>query len=68
MPAKARSTRTKDQVMTKKSDYLQKVINLLEEYPRFLVVTCDNIGSKLMQTIRLSLRPLGAQLLMGKNV
>jgi len=67
MPAKARSTRTKEQVITKKSDYLQKVISLLEEYPRFLVVTCDNIGSKLMQTIRLSLRPLGAKLLMGKN-
>jgi len=46
---------------------LAKVIALLEEYPRFLVVTCDNIGSKLMQTIRLSLRPLGAKLLMGKN-
>jgi len=67
MPAKARSTRTKEQVITKKSDYLAKVISLLEEYPRFLVVTCDNIGSKLMQTIRLSLRPLGAKLLMGKN-
>jgi len=67
MPAKARSTRTKEQVITKKTDYLAKVIALLEEYPRFLVVTCDNIGSKLMQTIRLSLRPLGAKLLMGKN-
>jgi len=67
MPAKARSTRTKEQVITKKTDYLARVIALLEEYPRFLVVTCDNIGSKLMQTIRLSLRPLGAKLLMGKN-
>jgi len=67
MPAKARSTRTKEQVLTKKTDYLAKVIALLEEYPRFLVVTCDNIGSKLMQTIRLSLRPLDAKLLMGKN-
>jgi len=67
MPAKARSTRTKEQVTQKKSDYLDKVVKVLEEYPRFLVVTCDNIGSKLMQTIRLSLRPLGAKLLMGKN-
>jgi len=67
MPAKARSTRTREQVITKKADYLAKVISLLEEYPRFLVVTCDNIGSKLMQSIRLSLRPLGAKLLMGKN-
>jgi len=67
MPAKARSTRTKDQVTTKKSDYIEKVIRTLEEYPRFLVVTCDNIGSKHMQNIRLSLRASGSVLLMGKN-
>jgi len=67
MPAKARSARTKEQVLGKKADYLAKVISILEEYPRFLIVTCDNIGSKLMQHIRLSLRPLGAKLLMGKN-
>jgi len=67
MPAKARSTRTKEQVTQKKSDYLDKVIKVLEEYPRFLIVTCDNIGSKLMQEIRLNLRKSGSVLLMGKN-
>jgi len=67
MPAKGRSTRTKDQVQVKKADYLAKVVRCLEEYPRFLVVTCDNIGSKHMQEIRLSLRPSGSVLLMGKN-
>jgi len=67
MPAKARSTRTKEEVQGKKLDYIQKVQRLLEEYPRFLIVTCDNIGSKLMQDIRLSLRPSGSVLLMGKN-
>jgi large subunit ribosomal protein LP0 len=67
MPAKARSTRTKDQVTEKKSDYIDKVVQYLEEYPRFLVVTCDNIGSKQMQKIRLSLRESGSILLMGKN-
>jgi large subunit ribosomal protein LP0 len=67
MPAKARSTRTKEQVFQKKADYLQKVISLLEEYPRFLIVTCDNIGSKLMQEIRLSLRKTNSVILMGKN-
>jgi len=67
MPAKARSTRTKEQVKAGKADYIAKVVSLLEEYPRFLVVSCDNIGSKLMQTIRLSLRPQGARILMGKN-
>jgi large subunit ribosomal protein LP0 len=67
MPAKARSTRTKEEVQGKKLDYIKKVQRLLEEYPRFLIVTCDNIGSKLMQDIRLSLRPSGGVLLMGKN-
>jgi len=67
MPAKGRSTRTKDQVQVKKADYLARVVRYLEEYPRFLVVTCDNIGSKHMQEIRLSLRPSGSVLLMGKN-
>jgi len=67
MPAKSRSEKTKQEVITKKSDYLAKVISLLEEYPRFLIVTCDNIGSKLMQNIRVSLRAQGAKVLMGKN-
>jgi large subunit ribosomal protein LP0 len=67
MPAKSRASRTKEQVLTKKSDYLAKVIRLLEEYPRFLIVTCDNIGSKLLQSIRLSLRQMDAVVLMGKN-
>jgi len=67
MPAKSRSEKTKQEVITKKADYLAKVISLLEEYPRFLIVTCDNIGSKLMQNIRLSLRAQGAKVLMGKN-
>jgi len=67
MPAKTRASKTKQEVLTRKSDYLAKVISLLEEYPRFLIVTCDNIGSKLMQNIRLSLRPIGAKVLMGKN-
>jgi len=67
MPARARATKTKEEITAKKLNYITKVQRLLEEYPRFLVVTCDNIGSKLMQRIRLSLRPKGAIVLMGKN-
>jgi len=66
MPAKARTTRTKEEVLGKKNDYIEKLLILLEEYPRILMCTCDNIGSKHMQQIRLSLRGNGA-LLMGKN-
>jgi large subunit ribosomal protein LP0 len=67
MPAETKSNRSKLQVLKKKEDYLDKVVALLEEYPKFLIVNCDNIGSKLMQDIRRSLRPSKSVLLMGKN-
>lgn len=38
----------------------------MEEYPRIVLVTCDNIGSKHMQTIRIGLRGR-AVMLLGKN-
>jgi large subunit ribosomal protein LP0 len=51
---------------TKKMEYMQKLIKMMEEYPRIVLVTCDNIGSTHMQRIRISLRGRGV-LLMGKN-
>jgi len=50
----------------KKTDYMKKLIGLMEEYPRLVMVTCDNIGSHHMQRIRTSLRGR-AVILMGKN-
>jgi large subunit ribosomal protein LP0 len=50
----------------KKMDYMNKLKSFMEEYPRIILVTCDNIGSKHMQKIRSSLRGR-AVLLMGKN-
>jgi large subunit ribosomal protein LP0 len=50
----------------KKLEYMKKLTALMEEYPRIVLVTCDNIGSKHMQTIRKGLRGR-AVLLMGKN-
>jgi len=67
MPAKARNTRTKEQIQEKKTNYMAKVSKYLENFPRFLIVTCDNIASTHMQNIRISLREVGAVLLMGKN-
>jgi large subunit ribosomal protein LP0 len=67
MPAKARSTRTKEEVTQKKINYIEKVIGLLEEYPRFLIVSCDNVGSKFIQQIRVRIRSSQSVLLMGKN-
>jgi large subunit ribosomal protein LP0 len=67
MPAKKRALYSKEQLRQKKAKYMERTQSLLEEYPRFLIVTCDFIGSKHMQNVRLSLRPSGSQLLMGKN-
>jgi len=50
----------------KKIAYAAKLQQLLEEYPKILVVNCDNVGSYQMQKIRMSLRGK-AVLLMGKN-
>jgi len=50
----------------KKLEYMEKLVSLLEEYPRLFLVGCDNIGSHHMQRIRISLRGR-AVFLMGKN-
>lgn len=50
----------------KKVEYFERLVSYLEEYPRILIVSCDNIGSAHMQKIRKSLRGK-AVLLMGKN-
>jgi len=50
----------------KKLEYMKKFVDLLEAYPRAVLVTVDNIGSSHMQRIRLALRGK-AVLLLGKN-
>jgi len=52
--------------LAKKMDYMNKLKSFMEEYPRIILVTCDNIGSKHMQQIRTGLRGR-ATVLMGKN-
>jgi len=49
-----------------KADYIVKMIQLLDEYPKCFIVRADNVGSKQMQQIRISLRGHGV-VLMGKN-
>ncbi|GAB6019089.1 60S acidic ribosomal protein P0 [Chamberlinius hualienensis] len=51
---------------TWKSNYFLKLVQLLDEYPKCFVVGVDNVGSKQMQQIRISLRGHGV-VLMGKN-
>ncbi|XP_063979525.1 large ribosomal subunit protein uL10 [Diachasmimorpha longicaudata] len=49
-----------------KSNYFTKLIQLLDDYPKCFIVGADNVGSKQMQQIRMSLRGT-AVVLMGKN-
>jgi len=49
-----------------KNKYFQKIIRLLDEYPKCFIVGADNVGSSQMQKIRISLRG-HAIVLMGKN-
>jgi len=51
---------------TWKSNYFLKLVQLMDEFPKCFIVGVDNVGSKQMQQIRLSLRGT-AVLLMGKN-
>lgn len=49
-----------------KANYFLKIVQLLDEYPKCFLVNADNVGSKQMQQIRMSLRG-HAIVLMGKN-
>jgi len=50
----------------KKQAYFTKLIELLEEYPKIIIVGADHVGSNQMQKIRVALRGK-AVILMGKN-
>merc|ERR1711874_964918 len=56
----------KEDKSTWKSNYFERLISLLDEYPRCFMVGVDNVGSKQMQKIRIALRG-HAEVLMGKN-
>jgi len=53
-------------VSDKKREYASRLRTLLQENRSVLIVECDNVGSKQMQSIRISLRGT-ATILMGKN-
>lgn len=56
----------KEDRRTWKKKYFDKIVRLLNEYPKCFIVNADNVGSKQMQKIRISLRG-HAEILMGKN-
>lgn len=49
-----------------KTNYFQRIENLIEQFPTCFLVSADNVGSKQMQQIRIALRGKG-EVLMGKN-
>ncbi|EGD81541.1 arbp-prov protein [Salpingoeca rosetta] len=51
---------------TWKKNYFAKLKSFLAEYPKILIVNCDNVGSKQLQNIRLALRG-SCEILFGKN-
>eukprot|EP00054_Salpingoeca_dolichothecata_P031369 m.263289 g.263289 ORF g.263289 m.263289 type:complete len:313 (+) comp26871_c0_seq1:69-1007(+) len=51
---------------TWKANYFVKLLRLLDEYPKIILVGVDNVGSKQIQDIRMTLRGK-AEILMGKN-
>lgn len=53
--------------LAKKRVYFEKIDGLLKEYSSLLIVHADNVSSRQMQDIRISLRGR-AVLLFGKNV
>nr|AHW80376.1 ribosomol protein P0L10e [Cerebratulus lacteus] len=59
----------KEDRATWKSNYFMKIIRLLDEFPRCLIVSADNVGSKQMQHIRAALRQEESEsvILFGKN-
>lgn len=61
-------TKTRAEVRKKKYALWVKLWNCVDKYKKVLVVKCDNISASIFHNIRQAIRPLGATLVMGKNV
>jgi len=51
---------------SRKQEYFGKLVKLVDEYPKIVIVGADNVGSTQLQKIRIALRGKGV-VLMGKN-
>jgi len=60
--------KNREEVRKKKYALWMKLWDCVDKYKKILVVKCDNISATIFHDIRQSLRPLGATLVMGKNV
>lgn len=53
--------------MERKQNYFTKLTSYLEKFEKILIVKADNVGSGHLQRIRVAVRSLGGEVLMGKN-
>ncbi len=58
----------KSEKRIKKEAYWKRLQQLTEKYKKAVLVDCDNVSSKQINTIRIKLRALDAKMIMGKNV
>ena len=58
----------KSEKRIKKEEYWQKLWELTDKYKKAILVDVDNLSSKQLNDIRHKLRPIGAKMIMGKNV
>lgn len=58
----------KSEKRIKKEEYWEKLQHHAATYKKALLVDVDNVSSLQLNTIRLKLRPIGAKMIMGKNV
>lgn len=58
----------KSEKRIKKENYWKRLWELTEEYKKAILIDVDNVSSKQITKIRHRLRPIGAHMVMGKNV
>lgn len=60
----------KTRMETRKKKYAlwTKLWDYVDKYKKVIVVKCSNISASVFHDLRQALRPLGAVILMGKNV
>jgi len=51
----------------RKAEYFKRLTNLFDTYSSTLVISCDNVGSSHLQSIRKALRILNGVMIFGKN-
>lgn len=62
------AVKKKSEKRIKKENYWRKLWALTDEYKKAILVDVDNVSSNQITKIRHRLRPIGAHMVMGKNV